>query len=146
MDAEETPGNARSPAALGRLWYQALASRDEQLLRRILHPDLRFRLIGSTPVSTPTVGIDAWVEHVLQPLSTVLDPVRITPRRIVADDTTVVGVAHGVSRTRKGEPYASDYAHVMEVEDGRIVDITVFLDTAQLARAFAASTAPGTSA
>jgi ketosteroid isomerase-like protein len=61
--------------------------------------------------------------------SQLVDRVRLTARRILADADHVVVEAKGRAMTRTGKPYNNDYCFIYRLAGGKITEVTEYLDT-----------------
>ena len=99
--------------------------------------DVRFTLIGTTKLSGVFNSKKEFVEKVMTPLGSQLDgALTITPENIIADGDFVVVQSHGQSKTRSGGTYNNTYCQVFRVASGKIKDVTEYLDTELVTRAF----------
>jgi ketosteroid isomerase-like protein len=98
----------------------------------LLAPDVRYRVIGSTPISAPTTGVDELVRDTLRRFGSRLEGGRLdlTVDELIAEGDAVVALAHSQGRGISGLPYENTYAMVCRVRDGFITAVTEFLDTA----------------
>ncbi|MBV8968127.1 MAG: hypothetical protein JO331_03580, partial [Verrucomicrobia bacterium] len=63
-----------------------------------------------------------------------LAPSSITPKRILADDDYVVVECQGDATTLSGARYANTYCLVIRLVDGRLREMTEYMDTALVER------------
>lgn len=95
-----------------------------------LADDVRFTLIGSTKFSGIFEGKQDVVDRLLAPLGGQLDGgIAIHVDRLIAEDDHVVMQARGESVTKSGTPYNNIYAQVFRLADGKVQQITEYLDT-----------------
>lgn len=95
-----------------------------------LADDVRFTLIGSTKFSGVFEGKQDVVERLLAPLGAQLDSgIAIHVDRLIAEDDHVVMQARGESVTKSGTAYNNIYAQVFRLADGKVQQITEYLDT-----------------
>jgi ketosteroid isomerase-like protein len=64
-------------------------------------------------------------------------PVKITAERIIAEGNFVVVEARGDNLTKTGKPYCNRYCFVFRVCDGKLKELTEYLDTELVTAAFA---------
>lgn len=75
------------------------------------------------------------LEGLLGPVrAQLVERVRLTVRRILADADHVVVEARGRATTKGGAPYNNDYCFIYRISGGKVVEVTEYLDT-QLASA-----------
>ena len=99
--------------------------------------DLRFTLIGTTRFSGVCKSRKEFVDHILAPLGAQLEGLlTFTTVNVVAEGDFVVVQSHGHSSTRTGVAYDNTYCHVFLVVGGKIREVTEYLDTELVTRAF----------
>jgi len=99
--------------------------------------DLRFTLIGNTVLSGVCGSRKEFVDRILAPLGAQLEgPLTITIDNLIAEGDFVVVQSHGRSTTRKGVPYNNTYCQVFRITDGKIREMTEYLDTELVTKAF----------
>lgn len=97
--------------------------------------DFVWRIIGSTRWSGEYVGKAAVLERLLKPLYAQLTaPTRIEAKRILADEDYVVVECKGDATTVSGERYANTYCWVIRLADGKLRELTEYMDTALVDR------------
>jgi ketosteroid isomerase-like protein len=114
----------------------AVTSLDEML--GLLADDVRYTVIGRTKYSGTFVGKQELVEKLIAPLMSQLEGLGTTSiDTIVADGDHVVvqSRAHG-RRTKSGSDYNNTYCMVYRIADGRVKEITEYLDTELVTAAF----------
>jgi ketosteroid isomerase-like protein len=100
-----------------------------------LDDEVAWTVVGSTPWSRTYRGKQEVIAHLLRPLrDRLIAPVKVTRRRILADEDCVVVEATGEARTKEGHPYNNTYCWIFRIEGGRVREITEHLDTALVAR------------
>lgn len=101
-----------------------------------LAEDIRFYTIGSTPYSGLIVGRDAMWSEVLGKTTKSIGEggYREEIKRIIADGELVVVESRGFETTKSGNEYNNEYAAIYRVVDGRISELTFYLDTELLVR------------
>jgi ketosteroid isomerase-like protein len=102
-----------------------------------LAEDLRFTLIGTTKLSGVCNSRKEFVDRIMAPLGAQLEgPLTITPENFVAENDFVVVQSRGKSMTRKGVAYNNTYCQVFRIAGGKIKEVTEYLDTELVTRAF----------
>jgi uncharacterized protein len=92
--------------------------------------DVKFMLIGNTKFSGAFNGKQELVAKVLAPLSAALEGgLTITPDNLIADGEFVAMQSRGKSTAKNGKPYNNTYCHVFRITNGKIREITEYLDT-----------------
>ena len=95
-----------------------------------LADDVQWTIIGTTDWSKTFDGKQAVLAELLGPLSANFDePLRVTPHRFIAEDDFVVVEARGQATTRSGKPYNNTYCWVYRLADGKVQELTEYLDT-----------------
>ncbi|HLJ70775.1 MAG TPA: nuclear transport factor 2 family protein [Roseiarcus sp.] len=111
---------------------------DHAPFRAAMAEDFVWRIIGSTAWSGEYVGKEDVRERLLKPLhAQFAAPTRITPTRILADGDFVVLQCEGDATTRAGERYANTYCLVIRMQDGKMRELTEYMDTALVERVLA---------
>jgi uncharacterized protein len=122
----------------------ARARRDHAPFRAAMADDFVWRIIGSTAWSGQYVGKTEVYERLLKPLyAQLVSPSQITPTRILADGDYVVVECLGDATTVSGEPYRNSYCMVIHMADGKMRELTEYMDTALVDRVLRPPT-PGT--
>lgn len=92
--------------------------------------DVRFTLIGTTKYSQTFNGKQELVSKLLTPLTAELEGgLTITPDNLIADGDFVAMQARGKSTARNGKPYNNTYCQVFRILNGKIQEVTEYLDT-----------------
>ena len=95
-----------------------------------LADDARWTVIGTSPWSRTYEGKPAIVEELMRPLFRQFsDEYRAAAVRMVAEDDLVVVEARGQVTTKSGRPYNQTYCYVFRLADGRVRELTEYLDT-----------------
>jgi uncharacterized protein len=96
----------------------------------LLDDNVRWTVIGSTPVSRTYTSKRAFQEGAVQPLGTKLSgPILPTVREIIADDDKLALQWDGRATGKNGTIYHQTYCWVMRFNGGKIVEGTAYLDT-----------------
>jgi uncharacterized protein len=107
-------------------------------LVELLAPDIVYTLIGSTAMSGVHRGRDTALANVFGPLGAALaTPIQFDIHSLLADGDRVVMQASGRATLRSGAPYDNTYCMVFRFAAGRVAELTEYLDTHLVARAFA---------
>lgn len=98
---------------------------------RALSEDVRWTAIGTTPISGIYSGKEEYLKQCYRPIMKLFaGPVKCTVRRIVSDGEHVVVCWLGETPTAAGGVYRQDYCWSMTVNEGRIVEVYGYFDTA----------------
>lgn len=121
--------------ALVQKIMDARAMRDPEPFRAAMADDFVWHITGSTAWSGSYNGKTEVIERLLRPLyAQFTAPSSITATRILADEDYVVVQAKGDATTRSGERYANTYCFVIRVENGKLLELTEYMDTALVDR------------
>ncbi|WP_407177234.1 nuclear transport factor 2 family protein [Bradyrhizobium sp. STM 3562] len=114
---------------------EARARRDNAPFLAAMADDFVWRIIGTTAWSGDYVGKADIVERLLKPLyAQFTAQSSITASRILADGDHVVVECRGDATTTSGERYANTYCFVIRIEDGKLREMTEYMDTALVER------------
>ena len=95
-----------------------------------LADDLCWTIIGSTKWSRTYRGKEAVLTELLRPLfAQFADQYTNTAHRFIAEDDYVVVECRGRVTARSGKPYNNTYCWVCRVADGKLQELTEYLDT-----------------
>jgi ketosteroid isomerase-like protein len=121
--------------ALVQKIMEARSRRDHEPFVAAMADDFVWRIIGSTAWSGEYTGKADVRERLLNPLyAQFVAPSRITAKRILADGDYVVVQCEGDATTVSGERYANSYCFVIRIADGRLRELTEYMDTALVDR------------
>jgi uncharacterized protein (TIGR02246 family) len=110
--------------------FTAWARGDGSAFFNLLAEDVRWTVIGNTPVSRTYTSRDAFVEGAVKPLTAKLDgPIVPTVRDIIAEGEKVALQWEGRSSGKNGTIYYQTYCWVMRIVDGKVREGTAYLDT-----------------
>jgi ketosteroid isomerase-like protein len=102
-----------------------------------LADDVRFTIIGSSKYSGTFNGKKDLVERLLAPLAAQVEGgMTITPLNLIADGDYVAMQAQGKALSKNGERYDNTYCHVFKIAGGKVTEVTEYLDTELITRAF----------
>ena len=110
--------------------FDELAEGNGQPFMDMLADDVRWAAIGSSPWSRTYEGKQAIVDELMRPLFRQFAG-RYTARaiRIIAENEFVVVEARGEVATKSGLPYNQSYCYVLRLSDGKVHELTEYLDT-----------------
>ncbi|MGH9008390.1 MAG: nuclear transport factor 2 family protein [Acidimicrobiia bacterium] len=110
--------------------FDALSEGDAEPFLGLLADDVNWTILGSTAWSRTYQGKAAVMEDLLAPVfAKFATQLRITASRLVAEDDIVVVEARGDVTTTSGDRYDNTYCFVCRFDDGRICEITEYMDT-----------------
>ncbi|MEA5403190.1 nuclear transport factor 2 family protein [Arcicella sp. DC2W] len=103
----------------------------------LLAEDVHWTISGSSYLSKTYTSKKQLIDEVLNPLNDRLSQKIIpTIREIFVDNNTVIAIWDGKATALDGKPYNVSYAWFMEIQHGKIVKVTAFLDTLDLEEIF----------
>jgi uncharacterized protein len=110
--------------------FTELANGNGQPFMDALADDARWTVIGSSPWSRTYDGKRAIADELMRPLfRQFADQYTARAIRIVAEGDLVVVEARGQVTTKSGEPYNQSYCYVFALSDGKVRELTEYLDT-----------------
>jgi ketosteroid isomerase-like protein len=99
--------------------------------------DIRWTIIGTTKFSGTYQGKQTVIDKLLTPLIAQLDgPIRVTAERFIAEGDYVVMQGRGTATTKMGKPYNNTYCLVWRLVNGKVQEMTEYLDTELVTAAF----------
>lgn len=98
----------------------------------LLAPDVRWTIVGNSPVSRTFVSRQEFLDVVITPFNARLSG-RLVPtvRGVYADGDMVIMLFDGEGTARDGKPYRNTYPWYMRIRDGQVVDVVAFFDTVE---------------
>jgi ketosteroid isomerase-like protein len=116
--------------------FAGLAKGDGKRFRDSLAEDVRWTLAGTTKWSGTYEGKQAVLDTLLRPLfAQFADQYTNTAHRFIAEGEYVVVECRGRVTTKSGKPYHNSYCWVCRIADGKLVELTEYMDTALVASA-----------
>ena len=128
--------------------FAALAEGDGRPFVEAMRDDFSWTIAGQGPWSGTWRGKPAVHEQLFRPLfAQFAGTYRNRARSFVAEGDTVIVECKGDVATRAGERYDNDYCYVCRfADDGKLVSLVEYMDTALAERVLAAPQRPRTSA
>src|SRR5262249_53439293 len=110
--------------------FAAWARGDGAAFFNILADDVRWTVIGSSPVSRTYTSKQQFFEGATKPLNAKLaGPIQPTVRNVIAEGDNVVLQWEGRATSKSGKPYNNSYCWVMRIENGIVKEATSYIDT-----------------
>ena len=110
--------------------FAAWANGDGMAFFNLLADNATWTVMGSCPISGTYGGRQRLIEDALQPQRAKLaGPPTPAVINLIAEGDTVVIQWVGKGMTKSGQPYNNSYCYVVQVENGRIIRGTAYLDT-----------------
>jgi len=120
-----------------RNMFAELSKGNGQAFLDTLADNVRYTIIGTTRFSGTFNGKQEFVNKALMPVVALLEGgITITPDNFIAEGDYVVTQGRGNSRTKSGSSYNNIYCHVFRIASGKVQEVTEYLDTELLTRAF----------
>lgn len=116
--------------------YSELSKGNSRPFIESLADDVRWTIMGTTRWSRTYDGKQAVITELLGPLfSNFADQYAATADRFIAEDDHVVVEVRGRVNTKSGIPYNNSYCYIFRIADGKVKEMTEYLDTALVAAA-----------
>jgi ketosteroid isomerase-like protein len=116
--------------------FAELAQANSRPFVESMADDIRWTVMGTTPWSKTYEGKQSVLTDLLGQLRTRLaDRYRATAQLILAEGDRVVVQARGQATTKSGAPYNNEYCFIYRISEGKIHEVTEYLDTELLTRA-----------
>lgn len=119
-----------TPREVIESFYEKLGRGDMAGVMSLYGQDIVYTVTGTTPISGSFRGLDEIREKLFVPVFSKVRDLVLKPDQLIAEGDTVVALVRGQAKTAEGAPYANRYAFVFRVQDGKIAEVTEFLDTA----------------
>lgn len=110
--------------------FAAWANGDGMAFFNLLADDAAWTVIGNCPISGTYVGRQRLIEDALKPQRAKLagPPTPIVMNLLAEGDTIVIQWV-GKGTTKTGQPYNNSYCYVVQIDNGRVIRGTAYLDT-----------------
>jgi len=116
--------------------FADLSNGNGKKFRDSLAEDFRWTLTGTTKWSKTYAGRQAVLDDLLRPLfAQFADRYTNTAHRFIAEGEYVVVECRGRVTTKAGKPYNNTYCWVCRVADGKLRELTEYMDTELVATA-----------
>jgi ketosteroid isomerase-like protein len=113
----------------------------------LLAEDVRWTIIGTTAWSRTYEGLHAVREELMRPLfAQFADRYTNKATRIVAEGDVAVIECQGRAKAKTGKAYDQSYCYVCRVAEGKVRELTEYLDTELLSTALEPPQSPQTAA
>jgi ketosteroid isomerase-like protein len=110
--------------------FAAWTKGDGMAFFNLLADNATWTVIGNCPISGTYVGRQRLVEEALKPQREKLaGPPTPTVINMIAEGDTIVIQWVGKGATKTGKPYHNNYCYVIQIENGKIIRGTAYLDT-----------------
>jgi ketosteroid isomerase-like protein len=123
--------NIQNNKDIVRAFYQAGDTGDVEKAMALLSDRICWTNIGSTDFSGTFNGKEDLSANLLGPLfSRLKSGIKTTIDLMLGEGEYVVVQDRGLAETIDGQSYNNVYCHIFRIEDGKIVEVTEFFDTA----------------
>jgi len=120
-----------------RNMFAELAKGNGEAFLGTMADDVRYTIIGSSKYSSTFNGKQDLVNRLLGPLTAQLEGgIALTPDNLIAEGEFVAMQAHGKAKSKNGVAYDNTYCHVFRIAGGKVKEVTEYLDTELVTRAF----------
>ena len=110
--------------------FAELAQGNSGALVEMLADDVVWTVTGTTTFSKAYRGKATLIQELVGPLFSQLEGQFVfNADRFIAEDNYVVVECRGKSTTKTGRPYNNKYCLVCRLEDGKIKELTEYMDT-----------------
>jgi uncharacterized protein len=110
--------------------YEAFSRGDLQAVLETFHPDVEWHAAESLPWGGVHKGRDAVAQDVFGALMTAFDDFSLTHEHFIDGGDFVVALGrYGATAKQTGKPLDAAFAHVWELEDGRLRRYYHYTDT-----------------
>jgi len=117
--------------------FAELSKGNAQAFMNNMADDVQFTIMGTTKYSLTCNGKQELVSKVLGPLTAQLEGgLTITPDNFIAEGNFVAMQARGKSTTKSGKPYNNTYCQIFRIVNGKVQQVTEYLDTELVTAAF----------
>ena len=129
-------GTAENKRFISNMFIELSKGNTEAFLGGIAD-DVRYTIIGTTKYSGTFNGKQELINKLLGPLTAQLEGgIAVTPDNLIADGDYVAMQAHGKAQSKNGRSYDNTYCHVFRIANGKVQEVTEYLDTELVTSAF----------
>jgi uncharacterized protein len=129
-------GAAENKQFISNMFIELSKGNGEAFLGSIAD-DVRYTIIGTTKYSGTFNGKQELINKLLGPLTAQLEGgIAVTPDNLIADGDYVAMQAHGKAQSKNGRSYDNTYCHVFRIANGKVQEVTEYLDTELVTSAF----------
>jgi uncharacterized protein len=129
-------GAAENKRLISNMFIELSKGNAEAFLGSIAD-DVRYTIIGTTKYSGTFNGKQELINKLLAPLTAQLEgSIAVTPDNLIADGDYVAMQARGKAQSKNGRSYDNTYCHVFRIANGKVQEVTEYLDTELVTSAF----------
>jgi ketosteroid isomerase-like protein len=123
-------------AEIAKRAYAAFGRGDMDAVLGSFAEDVQFHAAEGLPWGGLHDGRQDVAENVFGVLTQTYDPFTVTPERYIeSGDTVVVLGRYAGAGTESGKPFDAAFAHVWNLQDGRLKELNHYADTARMLEA-----------
>src|SRR5260221_10522156 len=121
--------------------YTEISKGNTQPLLESLADDIQWTIIGTTALSGTSRGKQEVIDKLLKPVRARLadGPLVFAVDRLIAEGEHVVMQARGRATSKSGKPYNNTYCIVCRIVDGKLKEMTDYIDTELITSALGTS-------
>jgi ketosteroid isomerase-like protein len=127
-------GDARAEQ-LVREFFETLSTGDLEALRKLLHPDGSWEVMGTTiPGAGLTSGRDAVIDEFLAPVRGMFEPgdPKVVVKRMISNGEEVAAETEAIGTLANGNHYHNRYAWIIDIKDDQVCHLREYMDTAYI--------------
>jgi len=109
--------------------FAAPARADARPFVAAMADDFRWTMVGSNPWARTYDGRQAVTGELFAALRARMDRITTIAHRFIADGDHVAVEARGANTTRDGRPYCNRYCFVFRLADGKLAELTEYIDS-----------------
>ena len=118
--------------------FSALSVGNSRPFVEAMADDFSWTVTGTTKWSKKYAGKSVVLGELFGTLTSRVDGrIKTIPDRFIAEGELVVVEAHGSNTTKSGKPYNNRYCFVFRVSEGKLKEVTEYLDTELVSSALA---------
>ncbi len=122
---------------LVRNMFAELSKGNAEAFLGAMADNVRFTIIGTSKYSGTYNGKQEVINKLLGPLGAQIEGgLAITPDNFVAEGDFVAMQSHGKATSKSGKPYNNTYCQIFRIANGKVQEMTEYLDTELVTAAF----------
>lgn len=122
---------------LVRNMFAELSKGNAEAFLGAMADNVRFTIIGTSKYSGTYNGKQEVINKLLAPLGAQIEGgLSITPDNFIAEGDFVAMQARGKAMSKNGKPYNNTYCQIFRIANGKVQEMTEYLDTELVTSAF----------
>jgi uncharacterized protein len=122
---------------LVRNMFAELSKGNAEAFLGAMADNVRFTIIGTSKYSGTYNGKQEVINKLLAPLGAQIEGgLSITPDNFIADGDFVAMQSRGKAMSKNGKPYNNTYCQIFRIANGKVQEMTEYLDTELVTAAF----------